>query len=862
MSFASQTFLAVISLILLIPRAALAQKIAPDPPEDALFEQVFKRPQSPQGNQRLTVSWSIDGQFKGRIPILLEANNRSKIRINSTILLDNLKEVARPEVLDKLQAGLDKEKNIAIDLLRENGLKAIFDDRKLQLFIEVPPAQRKVNVLSSQSGDPDAANAILPSRFSGYLTVRGGEKFVFANTGNSSNSGRQPLNLNFDTAINWNGWVLEGNLSFVERASPEWKRGNFRIVHDDIDRAVTYAIGDLGVPTVGYQLSKPLLGLSIARNYSLQPYLITRPVSQYEFFLENPSTVEVFVNGKLLQTLQLQAGQQDIRNLTLSSGVNDVQLEITDNVGRVQRLDFSNAIASSLLAPNAQQFAYIFGFPTITSGNGTSYDFTSPTIFAAYRQGINNTLSMGGYLQADLRQQIIGIEGALATTLGNISWDMALSNAEQLGIGLAARLGYEFIKSGETNPLDQSFGFTLEHRSANFLFSNLSSNSSSNSSNNLSSNSSSSMKMTNPSRLDFTANYRQKLFWEITSGLNFRCQLGRDRPDSYQIGLNLNKSLGNGFSISLNLSELGDGIKPKEQKILIGVTWSGTVPQTQQTLQAAMDITNKDAPTTRASWTNSSPNLEGIGMAADIARNPSNDSLTGKLNYRGYRGEFSLSQNASLNRNGQTTNTTQLDFGKSLVFVDGYWGISRPVTGSFVLVAPHPTLQGRVIGLNPNAIGGNAAQIEEISPAVLPDLSPYQVSKIRIAAQNLPVGYDLGQTNYAILPTYKSGTAIRIGTDATIFLRGTLRNNKDEPLSQLSGEFISLSDPKWTPLQIFTNKAGKFVLKGIKPGRYELKMFNDPPAIFSIDIPEGKTGVYDLGAVRSLSDRAPILNGK
>ncbi|MCL1491474.1 MAG: hypothetical protein M1G31_12075 [Pseudanabaena sp. Salubria-1] len=109
MSFASQIFLAVISLILLFPRAALAQKIAPDPPEDGLFQQVFKRPQSPQGNQRLTVSWSIDGQFKGRIPILLEANNRSKIRINSTILLDNLKEVARPEVLDKLQAGLDRE---------------------------------------------------------------------------------------------------------------------------------------------------------------------------------------------------------------------------------------------------------------------------------------------------------------------------------------------------------------------------------------------------------------------------------------------------------------------------------------------------------------------------------------------------------------------------------------------------------------------------------------------------------------------------------------------------------------------------------------------------------------------------------
>ncbi len=841
MRLVSQILFAVISLNLLVPLAAIAQKIAPDPPEDELFQQVFKKPRAAQGNQRLTVPWSIDGQIKGQIPVLLESGDRTKIRINSTVLFANLKQVVRSEILEKLQVGIDSEKNIAIELLRQNGLKAVYDDRKLELFIEVPPTQRKVNVLNSQSGDPEAANAILPSQISGYLTIRGGDKFIFTDQGNASNTVRQPLNLNFDTALNWNGWVLEGNLSFVERAASEWKRGDFRIVHDDIDRAVRYVVGDLAVPAVGYQLSKPLLGVAIARNYSLQPYLITRPVSQYEFFLENPAKVEIFNNGRLLQTLQLNAGQQDIRNLSLGTGVNDVQLVITDNVGRVQRLDFSNAIANNLLAPNVQQFAYSLGFPSLASGNGTSYDFASPTIFASYRQGLNNILTMGGYLQADPRQQIMGIEGALATTFGNISWDTALSNAEQLGIGLAARFGYEFLKSGENNPLDQSFGFTLEHRGANFLSSNLS--------NNLSTNLSSRLNQTNPSQLDFTTYYRQKLFWGISGGLNFRYQLGRDRPDSSQIGLNLSKSLDNGAFISLNLSESSDGINPKEQKALISLIW--TIPRTLQTIQVSSDMTNKNAPTTRASWTSSSPNIEGIGLGVDIARTSSTDNLTGKLNYRGYRGEFKLSQDVLLNRNGQTTNTTQFDFGTALVFADGYWGLSRPVTGSFVLVVPHPNLQGRVIGINPNAIAGNAAQIEGIGPAVLPDLSPYQVSQIRIAAPNLPLGYDLGQTNYAILPTYKSGTAIRIGTDATILLRGTLRNKKDEPLSQLSGEFISLSDPNWTPLQMFTNKAGKFVLKGIKAGRYELRMFNDPPTIFSIDIPEGKTGVYDLGIVRS-----------
>jgi hypothetical protein len=40
-------------------------------------------------------------------------------------------------------------------------------------------------------------------------------------------------------------------------------------------------------------------------------------------------------------------------------------------------------------------------------------------------------------------------------------------------------------------------------------------------------------------------------------------------------------------------------------------------------------------------------------------------------------------------------------------------------------------------------------------------------------------------------------------------------------------------------------------LTGLKSGRYELRMYSDPPTVFTINIPEGKTGVYDLGVVRS-----------
>jgi outer membrane usher protein len=824
------------------PAPTTTPKIAPDPPkdqpEDPSFEQIFKRSRTTQGVQRIIVPWSIDTQTQGQILVVFSTDNISSLRVQSTTLLANLAEVIRPEILEKLKAAIDAEKNLSLNALRENGLKAIFDERRLELFIQVPAAQRKINVYNSQSQNPDAANAILPSQFSGYLTIRGSEQFVISNQLNGSDTGRQPLNLNFDTALNWNGWVAEGNFSFLERAQPALSRGDFRLVHDDLDNALRYVAGDLAVPVVGYQSSKPLIGLTVARNYGLQPYLITRPVSQYEFFLENPSRVEVFSNGRLVQTLRLNAGQQDIRNLSFSSGVNDVQLIITDDVGRVQRLDFANAIAANLLAPNIQQFAYSFGFPNTTINGQKGYDWSTPTLVASHRMGLSNILTLGGYLQADRNQQLVGIEGVLATALGNIGWDAALSNANQIGLGMAARLRYDFIKTGSNNPLDQTFGFTVEHRGANFLTSNLTTT---NGINNF---------PLNPSWLDLTTYYQQKLFWGITGGVNCRYQFGRDRPDSYQIALNLGKSFDNGVGMTLSLSESGDGVNPKEQRALISMIW--VLPQQRQVIQTSAELNNKSSQTLRTSWSASSANyLEGVNVTLEASSNPNADDLTGRLSYNGYRGNLEFSQDALFNRTGQITHTSRLDFGTSLVFADGYFGISRPVTGSFVLAVPHPTLQGRVIGINPSGFGGYAAQIDWAGVAVLPDLSAYQISKLRIDAPSLPVGYDLGPTNYTVLPTYKSGTVIHIGTDATIFLRGTLRNAKDEPLSLQSGEVVSLSDPNWKPLQLFTNKAGKFALTGIKSGRYEIRMYSDPPVVFSIDIPEGKTGIYDLGIVRS-----------
>ncbi len=201
MNVVKNILFAIASLVLIFPKSALAQtdsikqsppipvkpntetttKIEADPPEDALFEQVFKRSRTTQGLQRLIVPWSIDNQSKGQILVLFVPSSTSGIKIQSSPLLTSLAEIVRPEILEKLQTSIDTERNISIDALRQNGLEAIFDERRLELFIQIPAARRKINVYNPQSQDLSLANAILPSQFSGYLTIRGSEQFVSSN---------------------------------------------------------------------------------------------------------------------------------------------------------------------------------------------------------------------------------------------------------------------------------------------------------------------------------------------------------------------------------------------------------------------------------------------------------------------------------------------------------------------------------------------------------------------------------------------------------------------------------------------------------------------------------------------------------
>ncbi|NEQ34274.1 MAG: fimbrial biogenesis outer membrane usher protein [Leptolyngbya sp. SIO4C5] len=498
---------------------------------EQLFEAVFGRSRDSE-RQQVVVPLFINGYQQGQAYLQIIDSHQLNIFIDAADLLEVTKEQVKLEVQSQLSA-LSTTGQINLRDVRHIGLEISFDQRRLELHIDVPAALRATSV--SDVGNTDVPSgydtAIQPSSSSAYLNVRGGQAMVW--TGNRDEIGRQPLLLSFDGALNINGWVLEGQMSFVENRTSTWQRGNFSLVRDDVSQAIRYRIGDLSVPVRGYQSSVPSGGITIARNFSLQPYRVTRPISRYEFFLERAATVQAFVNGQLVQTLRLEAGPQDVRNLPLNAGVNEVNLVITDDVGQVQTLEFTTGVASELLAPGVEQFAYSLGLPSENRGFTRQYNLDEVLLTLSHRAGITEQLTLGGYFQGNLERQLIGFEGTWATSIGNWTWDAAVSRDPHFGTDFAVRLFYDLLQPASSDT-QRTLRFGLEYRGDNFM-------------------TLAEEQSTTPNKLDFSISYGQRIFEDVQATFNGRYQMARDGDsDAYELALSIAKPLRQGLNLTLN----------------------------------------------------------------------------------------------------------------------------------------------------------------------------------------------------------------------------------------------------------------------------------------------------------------------
>lgn len=790
-----------------------------------LFEKVFARPA--QASQRVPLPIRIDGEAKGEIIAELEGGDVH--RLSRTALMLALDGNLRQELVELLAEDGNSGGWVDAEDIERRGLKLRYDPSSLEIDIVIPPSLRYELVHLGMGLPDEAADAIRPADVSAYLNLRGGQAVEWTTEGDADN---RPVQLSTDSAINLHDWVLEG--SAQADGADNWRRGDVRLIRDLPTEAVRLTAGDHAVPVSGFQPSFPLLGIGGARNFSLQPYVNTRPTGRFSFVLERPAEVTVLINQVPVRTLHLAAGRHDVRDLALSAGVNDVQVVAKDDLGEIRTFSFTMATAGDLLADGVSSFAVGGGFPLIDSRGFRSYDWERPALYASYQRGLTSWLTTAAHAVGDRFVRVGGTRTTAATPVGSFA-------AEALGsqrvtedrydphdYGYAGGLRYGFARAARGTAITTSVSLAWEHRSPDFTVLGHSGDQA-------------------LYRDDFTVSLSQSLGWKVLATATGRHRIGHEPGHRAQsAGVTLARPFGAGFSVSLAVNATRHTGQADAVEGFLSI--HRIIPDKRQALLSSGRAHSENGARGQLTWTRTGQLGDGR-LATTATANGSDQarSAQGSAEYTGHRMTASLSHIATdTDVASQTTQTTAAAFGTALVMADGTWAVSRPVSGSFAIVAPNATLDGQDAEINPGPLGP-LAQADRFGPAVVSNLQPYTVGKLNLEAPTLPVGYSLGESRYWVLPSYKSGTLIRYGEAGAISVRGTLLGADGQPLALASGTVESVADG--TETVFFTNRAGRFALEAMKAGRYRLRLL-DGTAPLEFAIPASAVGSYAVGDLR------------
>ncbi|MDE1145235.1 MAG: fimbria/pilus outer membrane usher protein [Azospirillaceae bacterium] len=834
---------AAFSLLLSAPSVKAQSPTASQSSED-LFEKTFGKKKKAEKATTLDLPVKVEGREMGQVPAKVAPDPAdTQVDLNRLALL--LRDFVQPKALSDLKALAGPDGFGKIGALVANGkgdaISLAFDAKELTLAVAVPPAlraQRSLTVVN-RANAADGYQVLEPADVASYVNLRAAQIFL-AQPDTDSGGYRQPLLLGLDGGGNIDGWSYEWEGEYQEQYSHHFMRGPARLIRDFPDDAVRLQAGDLDYSITGIQTNRPLAGLSIARNYTLQPYRAIQPTGSQNFVLDSPSTVEVLVNGRPTRVFREEAGPVSLSDFPGTSGTNDVEVRITDAFGRTQTIDFPFFFDAELLAAGVSEFNYTVGVPYTTGSDRLIYDQSRPTFSGYHRQGITDSLTVGASLQADKSQQVLGAEALFVTGIGTIGIDPGAS----LGASRGASLDLTYRDYTNEEAFYQQRTLTAQGAWRSGGYTSLGT-----------------IPARNTVAYDLSARLGQPLDEDLTATLSGRYQLVRDpsQIDGYSVDLGFRRRFGRHATLEFTLSRARNTVTGEADNSAYvafrytfgdGVQSAGLTVDTL-TRQRELDWRYQDP------WPTDSWNLD-----LDAINTTGTYQANGTIGYTMDRFEASVRHDYSqrLSTVGgpvENDERTTLNFATGLVFADGHVGVTRPVTNSFAMVVPHPRIADEEVGVDP-VTGHYLSSSDWLGPPVVPNISAYLVRPLLLDVPDAPIGYDIGNDRPAVVPGNHTGTLVPIGTDATVSLEGALLDAEGKPLVLAAGT-LRRADGKPAPggkdakanaeVPFFTNRKGRFRVEGVRPGDWVMTLNGVAHKPIPVTVPRGAEGALPLGEV-------------
>jgi outer membrane usher protein len=782
---------------------------------------------NPTGRAVILTVPVMDGTlYLGDVSLTIGADE--SVQLPAARLLDLVGPRVTDEVREALRALLAGRGALASADLAQRGIQARYNPQSLQVELTISSASRASRALHlAESYEPGRGGFVAPANYSAYVNLRGSFDYVHQ----GDDRGLTIPVIYVEGAARYADVVLEteGNWQPGVRGTDYQRRGT-RLVLDDANRLVRWAAGDLLTLGRGFQSAPDMAGISLYRSYNiLQPQTIIRPRGDRSFRLDRRSTVEVRVNDQLIRRMELDPGAYDLRDFPFAQGANDVRLTITDDAGRTETVRFNIFLDQAQLASGLSEFGVYAGILSPLGRGGPVYS-DDLAVSGFYRRGISDRLTLGANVQAEPSGFMGGGEIVAATAIGSVAAFASGSYHKDFGSGWASIVTFQrpFQRS---NGQSDTLSFSLEARSRNFAPIDAGT-------------------PFNPFVYEVGAGYSRTLAENIYAGVDARFSKGRDdQADVTSIRANV------GWSISPDLTFTGDA---RYERDTFGRHIGAFLSLTYRLNRYSNLRGDYDTRFNRARITYQTYRGSGTGsynINADLERSDGGVGATVNANYFTNRAELGFSHFGTFEGEfgPSTSQRSSIRFGTAIGMADGTFSVGRPVYDSFAVVRAHRSLKGADVILDPAGAGyGSTANTGRLGTALYPSLSSYSERNIVVDAPLAPPGADLGAGAFRLMPPYRAGYLLTVGSDYAVTIVGRLLNAAGEPVKLVAGTATELARPERNPVTLFTNADGRFSAAALAPGKWRIVMLDTDKSAFEIDIPKENEGIVRLGDLKAV----------
>lgn len=215
---------------------------------------------------------------------------------------------------------------------------------------------------------------------------------------------------------------------------------------DDPSRMRSLRIGDVFTYPGSYGHALRMGGIQFATNFTTQPTFITYPLPSFYGETAVPSALDIYVNGRLKQTRNVEPGRYILEEVPVITGAGQLQVVARDALGRQQVFTQDFYISTELLKVGLSDYSFNLGALRENYALN-NFDYGDLAGAATWRYGLRENLTVEAH--GEFTNGIAMLGGAAQYGIqsgGIIKTGLGLSTGKS-GSGANWQLGFQQISS-------------------------------------------------------------------------------------------------------------------------------------------------------------------------------------------------------------------------------------------------------------------------------------------------------------------------------------------------------------------------------------------------------------------------------